>query len=179
MREILSAHFVKHLSDLFKIVTTWHDKHSCHNMHRFKVYDEIQQKVMDTQFNAFLLNLTYYSDESNWHESVPLQLSTWKSRFELTFTASSFGHQVSTFPLNFPSWAKPKSAQMTASVTPSGQPMNNVKPLLATVKDGKEKGNQHHGSKKGNDRKNLTGESDYWKVAKTPMFNIIGKEPTV
>ena len=48
MREILSAHFIKHLSDLFKIVTTWHDKHSCHNMHQFEVYDETQQKVVDT-----------------------------------------------------------------------------------------------------------------------------------
>ena len=48
-----------------------------------------------------------------------------------------------------------------------------------TVKDGKDKGNCHHGSKKGSNRKNLTGESNYWKVAKTPMFNIIGKEPTV
>ena len=47
-REILSAHFVKHLSDLFKIVTTWCDKHSCHNMHQFKVYDETQQKAINT-----------------------------------------------------------------------------------------------------------------------------------
>ena len=178
MREILSAHFIKHLSDLFKIVTTWHDKHSCHNMHWFEVYDETQQKVVDTRFDAFLLDLTYFSDENNHQESVPLQLSTWKSRFELTFIASSFGHQVSTFPLNFPSWVKPKSVQMTASVIPSGQPMNNVKPLPKAVGEGKEKGKRHPSSEQGSDRKKLTGESNYWKVAKTPMFNIIGKEPT-
>ena len=134
--------------------------------------------MIDTQFDAFLLDLTYFSDENNHQESVPLQLSTWKSWFELTFTASSFGHQVSTFPLNFPSWAKPKSVQMTASVIPGGQPMNNVKPPPTTAGEGKEKGKHHPSSKKGSDRKKLTGESNYWKVAKTLMFNIIGKEPT-
>jgi hypothetical protein len=87
-------------------------------MHQFEVYDKTQQKDIDTWFDAFLLDLTYFSDENNHQESVPLQLSTWKSQFELTFTTSSFGHQVSTFPLNFLSWAKPKSVQMTASVAP-------------------------------------------------------------
>ena len=98
--------------------------------------------------------MTYYSDENNHHEAVPLQLSTWKSWFELTFIASSFGHQVSTFPLNFPSWAKPKSVQMTASVVPSGQPMNNVKPPPKAVSEGKEKGKCHSGSKQAATEKN-------------------------
>ena len=178
MQEILSTHFIKHLSDLFKIVTNWHDKHSRHNMHRFEVYDDTMHKVVDTRFDAFLLNSAYFSDENNHQESVPLQLSAWKSWFELTFIASSFGHQVSTFPLNFPSWAKPKSVQMTASVMPGGPPMNHVKPPPKAAGEGKEKGRCHPGSEQGSDKKKLTGELNHWKVAKTPMFNIIGKEPS-
>ena len=178
MQEILSTHFIKHLSDLFKIVTNCADKHSCHNMHQFEVYDDTMHKVVDTQFDAFLLDSAYFSDENNRQESVPLQLSAWKSWFELTFIASSFGHQVSTFPLNFPSWAKPKSVQTTASVMPGGPPMNHVKPLPKAAGEGKEKGKCHPGSEQGSNRKKLTGESNHWKVAKTPMFNIIGKEPS-
>ena len=178
MREILSAHFIKHLSDLFKIVTNWHDKHSHHNMHQFEVYDDTMHKVVDTRFDAFLLDSAYFSDENNCQESVPLQLSAWRSRFELTFIASSFGHQVSTFLLNFPSWAKPKSVQMTASVMPGGPPMNHAKPPPKGAGEGKEKGRCHPGSEQGSDKKKLTGESNHWKVVKTPMFNIIGKEPS-
>ena len=56
--------------------------------------------------------------------------------------------------------------------------MNNVKPLLKAAGEGKEKGKCHPSSEQGSDRKKLTGELNYWKVAKTLMFNIIGKEPT-
>ena len=57
--------------------------------------------------------------------------------------------------------------------------LQTMSSLLAIGKDGRDKSNQCQGSEKGNKRKNLTGESDYWNVAKTPMFNIIGKEPTI
>ena len=80
--------------------------------------------------------------------------------------------------MNFPSWVKPKSVQMTASVIPGSQPLNHVKPPPKVAGEGKEKGKHHPSSDQGSNRKKLTGESNHWKVAKTPMFNIIGKEPT-
>ena len=147
-------------------------------MCRFEVYDDTMHKVVDTRFNAFLLDSTYFSDENNHQESVPLQLSAWRSWFKLTFIASSFGHQVSTFLLNFPSWVKPKSVQMTVLAMPGGPPMNHAKPPPKGAGEGKEKGRCCPGSERGSDKKKLTGELNHWKVAQTPIFNIIGKEPS-